>query len=320
MPEFITATLPSSPTPAPTHTPLPPTIAPTVAPVPGTTTSEVNVRANTSTASQSLGTIPAFSTIQVIGKDASGKWFQVVFNNGIGWVRADFVQVNNPAQIPVVDVELGSGSGARGVVLRGVNVRSGPGKEFESLGLLNENDVVTILGRESSGTWIKIEYAASPDGTGWVASEYLQIENAAAIPALDDAPPGSVESVTPPASISSAPLDGDSAENPIAIFELSYASAREIQFRGALSEDDRQDWIGFSSQDSRIVIEVLCDSNLIQVELLETGGAQPLISTPCGSSLPAQVKPNVTYLFQLMLTSNGSAAFINYEIRMNMAD
>ena len=67
LPEFVTATLPPTSIPQATHTPLPPTSIPTTPPVAGTTNTQINVRAETNTASESYGVIPAFTQVQITG-------------------------------------------------------------------------------------------------------------------------------------------------------------------------------------------------------------------------------------------------------------
>ena len=105
---IITATLPQINTPIPTSTPLPTTTAKPFEPVEGQTTSEVNVRTSASAASQQMGTIEIFATLQVFGKDPAGKWWMIAFpegSDGRGWVAAEFVQVADSAAVPVINVE-----------------------------------------------------------------------------------------------------------------------------------------------------------------------------------------------------------------------
>ena len=327
LPEFVTATLPPTAIPVVTQTPLPPTIAPTIAPIAGTTTTEVNVRADTSTASETLGTISAFSTIQITGKDASGNWIQILFNDGTGWVRADYVQVNDAsAEIPVVGAETGNGVGTRGVVLRGVYVRSGPGQDFDSFGLLNQNDVVAILGKDSSGAWMNIQYPAAPDGTGWVAAEFLQIENNVdAIPLVEEEVQVKETDLpeTPQAILPSkiAWLDNDTADAPLATFNLSAATSRSVQFQGEVSapNGDGEDWLSFSSQSDGVVIQVLCESGAIQVELMQLD-VRNLLDVNCGSAQQIQVTPNQEYQLRITPVLSNEQVFIKYEIRIKTED
>lgn len=322
---FVTATLPFTSAPITTKTPLPPTTAPTIAPIAGTTTSEVNVRADTSTVSESLGTIPAFSTIQIIGRDASGNWLRILFNDGAGWVRKDYVQVSDASvDIPVLGAETGSGSAGRGVVLRGVYVRSGPGKDFGSYGLLNQNDVVAILGKDTSGMWMKIKYPASADGTGWVAAEFLQIENGDAISTVEviAEAPATEAAETPTSSSSSLQTtsltDGDTANVPLAKFFLSPASIRLVQFQGGVSAADGEDWVLFSSQSTEVVIQVLCETGGIKVELLLTENDSSPLELDCGTQ-SIHVDQGQDYLLRISLALTGDPVSRTYELKIKIS-
>jgi hypothetical protein len=41
--------------------------------------------------------------------------------------------------------------------------------------MLNINDDVRITGQTLNGVWLQIEYPASPDGKGWVATAYITL-------------------------------------------------------------------------------------------------------------------------------------------------
>ncbi len=104
-PFIITATLPPTPIPPPTLTPVLPTPSPTLAPVTGTTSTQLNVRGDPSTSGALLGMIGPFAKVQIVGKDSSGKWYQIIYpqgKDGKGWIIAQYVQVDNPTAIPTI--------------------------------------------------------------------------------------------------------------------------------------------------------------------------------------------------------------------------
>jgi len=322
LPEFVTATLPPTATPFATHTSLPPTAVATVAPISGRTTTEVNLRQGTSTASPSLGTIPAFSNIQITGKDTSGLWVQVIFNGNTGWVRADFVQADDAAaEIPVLGGEAGSGSGFRGVVLRGVNIRSGPGTNFDSLGLLNQNDVVPVTGRDSSGGWFQVEYQ---NGSGWIATEFLQVENSEAIPVINAAPQTSAPSEISPQTeaayfAKTARMDNDSPSLPLAVFELGENTSK-VFFQGDVSAPagDTEDWIGFSSNGGQVAIQVLCSAGPLHVELLKPNGTVEILSSECNKESIVTLAPKQTYTLKIASSPSNESLYIHYQIKLNI--
>lgn len=102
---LITATLPPTQTPRPSPTPLPVTPSPPAQPVEGQTTSQLNVRSAPSASSDMLGTVYMFSKVQIVGQDASGGWYLIQFPespSGAGWITAQFVQVSDAADVPVI--------------------------------------------------------------------------------------------------------------------------------------------------------------------------------------------------------------------------
>ncbi len=63
-----------------------------------------------------------------------------------------------------------------------VNVRSGPGTGYDSLGQLEAGVKVAILQQDSPGTWYEILYPASAQGTAWVAAEFVTLDEGSVIP------------------------------------------------------------------------------------------------------------------------------------------
>lgn len=57
------------------------------------------------------------------------------------------------------------------VLVEGVNVRSGPGTEFATVGGLFQNERVALLGRNGAGDWVQV---ALPGGTGWIFAQLVE--------------------------------------------------------------------------------------------------------------------------------------------------
>ncbi|MGC1378641.1 MAG: SH3 domain-containing protein, partial [Anaerolineales bacterium] len=99
-PPFYTATLFPTLTPQPSATYSPPTITPTIEPLDATTNAQVNVRTGPDQSKTSLGLIDFGAKVQIIGKDASGKWWRIVYpgaSSGVGWVTAAFITFSGDA-------------------------------------------------------------------------------------------------------------------------------------------------------------------------------------------------------------------------------
>jgi hypothetical protein len=58
----------------------------------------------------------------------------------------------------------------------GVNVRTGPSAAvYPSVGHLNPGDTAPAHGKSPGGDWVQIEYAAAPNGKGWVYAPYVAV-------------------------------------------------------------------------------------------------------------------------------------------------
>lgn len=321
-PEFVTATLPPTAIPQPTSTPAPPSPAPTVPPIEGTTTTQVNVREETSTTSENLGVIPQFTAVQIIGQDATGTWYRIIYAespSGSGWVRSEYVQVNASAEIPVILPSTGSGSGMSGLVIQRINIRSGTGANFESLGFLEQNDVVLVTGRDASGLWLQIEFSDSPDGIGWASAEFLQVEDIESLPVIGDtAGTGDTETETPQSTAIPAAADGDSQQEPLAKVVFVPGGIRTLQLESDLSapEGDFEDWIEFSSSGMGVVIQLSCSSGVLQVELQETGSVLETFIISCGSSQFLSTISDKSYLLRLTLPPADGFQVLHYRLKI----
>lgn len=326
-PDFVTATLPSTMIPrvgqatqVPTQTePVPSTVTESnISPIEGITTTQVNVRAGPSTASESLGLIGPFVKVQVIGKDANGSWYQIIYAesaNGKGWVRAEFVQANAAAEIPLVETTSSSGSAVSGLVIQKVNVRDGPDIGHELLGVLNSSDVVFITGKDPSGEWIQIEFASAPDGKGWVTAEFLQMGNIETVPIIGD----SVDETTTPTPnvfMMSAMQDGDSIQAPLAMAAFSPAGPRALQMSGDVSapDGDLEDWIQFTTAGEVVAIQVACPGNTLRVELWQN--EKPVDDLPCGDKSFVTVAPNSIYFLRLSESSVNMPGYTSYTLKV----
>lgn len=57
-----------------------------------------------------------------------------------------------------------------------VNVRSGPGTDYERVGTLVRGQSGAILGQaQTVGVWLKIVYIGGPENTGWVAQDVIKV-------------------------------------------------------------------------------------------------------------------------------------------------
>ena len=59
----------------------------------------------------------------------------------------------------------------------GVNVRTGPGFEYPVIGVAPFSSVLEVVGVSQDGTWWVVNVPSSLNSQGWVAGEYVRVEN-----------------------------------------------------------------------------------------------------------------------------------------------
>ena len=252
-----TATPGLAPTPSltPTATGTPP--PPTPAPVEGTLTLKVNVRSGPDASYASLGLLDAGEKVAITAKDNSGTWYRILYTpapGGFGWVAAQFVQlVSAGAAVPLEATPTPAGPVGR--VLQRLNVRSGPGLTFDSLGMLEPDAIVSLTGKNLTASWFQILYPAGPGGIGWVTAQYIQAD-AADLPVLDDygTPVAASASgptpipLTPTPTVGPAYADGNSAADPGVRVLFSSGGTRRFTYSSQVStpRGDPADWLEFT--------------------------------------------------------------------------
>src|SRR5574341_200868 len=329
-PFIITSTLPPTIPPPITDTPPPPALLPTAAPIEGTTSTQLNVRGEPSTAGVPLGLISAFAKVQIIGKDSSGNWYQILYTaapDGKGWVTAQYVQVKDKEAIPVIGGASGSGSGPSGVVTQQVNVRSGPGTDSRALGTLNPNDVITLTGKDANGAWLQIRYAGAPDGKGWIAAAYVQTSGAEDLPIIS--PSGEVVGTGTPTTVPptitptlvAAPQDGDSAQSPAVNITFSPSGTGSLIYSSDVSapQGDQEDWIQFTPYNPVVTMALACTGNgTLKVELWQNGSLlQNWGSLACSGTRQLSLSSGQPYLLRLyVVPANSGLEYIRYTLSL----
>ena len=124
------------------------------------TANSVNLRTGPSTSYKSLGTLKKGTALTVLEK--SGNWYKVTIRatDQTGYVFASYVKVT-------------SASGIKGAInANGVNLRTGPGTNYKSLGTLKKKTAVTILGK--SVNWYQVIVDAT-GARGYVYATYVTV-------------------------------------------------------------------------------------------------------------------------------------------------
>ena len=77
-----------------------------------------------------------------------------------------------------------------------INVRSGPGTDYDSIGVMIAGQVAAALGRSAGGSWIMVKYPGVASGEGWVYSPLVTLLGGGDLPIVEP-PPTSTPRVTP---------------------------------------------------------------------------------------------------------------------------
>ena len=77
-----------------------------------------------------------------------------------------------------------------------INVRSGPGTDYASVGILLGGELAPAKGRSEAGLWIQVVYPGVEGGLAWVYAPNVTIREAASLPIVEP-PPRPTPRVTP---------------------------------------------------------------------------------------------------------------------------
>lgn len=123
------------------------------------TSSSVNLRAEATTASASLGKLTDQARVAIL--DTAEGFYKVAYNGTVGYMSADYVEAQ-----PIMNIECG---GAK-VTTAVLNVRSGPGTGNDIVTKLYEGNVAKIIGINNG--WFKVQYGGK---TGYVSPDYVTV-------------------------------------------------------------------------------------------------------------------------------------------------
>jgi uncharacterized protein YraI len=194
----------------------PPPSAPTA-----TALEAVNIRSGPGTLYPSFGVAPRGATGEVIGKSANGQWWVVRLPItfaavGQGWVSAQFVQVTDADNVPVmpapplpptVEVQPPPAGAPNATAIEAVHVRSGPGTQFPAFGIAPRGTRGEVIGVSQNGRWwvVRIPTHLVGRGQGWVSADWVTTQNTSDVPVI---PPPSdeprVQPTPPPPGVPTA--------------------------------------------------------------------------------------------------------------------
>jgi uncharacterized protein YgiM (DUF1202 family) len=149
------------------------------APANATAYGTINVRSGPGAQYEIIGQLDADEQVTVDGREsAKGGWLRVTLEGGIiGWVASFAVLLDGDVEsLPIIPAELPTPDG--GAVTMSaygrVNVRSGPGMQYNIVGQFDVDDTAQVTGRsDTNNDWLYVE---NDDLKGWVAYFTVTIE------------------------------------------------------------------------------------------------------------------------------------------------
>lgn len=147
----------------------------------GIATTSVNLREGPSTEYPVVGGAQPGQCGQIVGRNDNTSWWAVSTTQGVVWVSAAYVNAFNTANVPVLaapplppDLPTppppDQPSSDYVITTEPVNVRTGPGNQFPSLGKVPAGTVFQVLG--SANGWLNVSLPGSPNNQGWISGSY----------------------------------------------------------------------------------------------------------------------------------------------------
>ena len=135
-----------------------------------TATAPLNVRAGASTLASILGTLEVGESVAITGSQAGG-WIPVSYNGRNAFVYAAYLSFGSSTEAPAT----GDQSAGDATATTALNVRTGPGTDYNVIAVLSTGESVATRGGDNDG-WTPISYAGQD---AWVATRYLSTGQAA---------------------------------------------------------------------------------------------------------------------------------------------
>lgn len=128
------------------------------------TTANLNLRTGGGTNYRSIGVIPKGERVTVL--QTSRGWAKVSSSQGTGWASESYLKATAGSTTP--QKQTPETSTSTGYTAANLNLRTGAGISYRSVGVIPQGEKVTIY--RSSGNWAQV---SSSKGTGWVSKSYL---------------------------------------------------------------------------------------------------------------------------------------------------
>jgi uncharacterized protein YgiM (DUF1202 family) len=147
-----------------------------------------------------MGVAPDGARAEVIGESQDGEWWAIrvpstLSSEGTAWVLKVFTSATSISGVPVLPTpDLprnitpdAPASGAPALITREpLNVRTGPGTAFPSLGRVGQGTVLAVVGVSPDREYylVNVPTSIDPSGRGWVAARFVRSVNVSNVPVV----------------------------------------------------------------------------------------------------------------------------------------
>lgn len=182
---------------------------------------------------------------RIIGMNEEESWWAVempYLQGGRGWVMAERVQAENTLAVKVVSAEGSPVQEAQvfsGKALTNINVRSGPGLNYQKVGVVEMEQEVQLLGVDPQGFWYQIQAADGPDGKGWIAVDYIQTSDSDELPVVGFQPANANKDIPTPPS-------GEPSLTALAVINIRAGPDTNFEILGKLQQGQSAEILGIS--------------------------------------------------------------------------
>ena len=129
----------------------------------------LNVRKTPGTDGEYAGLLTNGDTVEIVGVDSSTGWYKIKFEGGYAYItnKSEYVEIisgdpNGTTTVSKVEV-----------LADNLNVRSGPGTSYNSIGVVSKGFIADIIETDSTTGWYKISYNGE---YGWVTNNTTYVK------------------------------------------------------------------------------------------------------------------------------------------------
>lgn len=168
--------------------PLPPTPTPPIAAYAVVATGALNLRSGPGISFNIVAVAAWGEQLALLGRNANGSWALVKNSANVdGWVNASYVHTSVPVMsLPEIGAPAPTPTAV--VTVASVNVRTGPGGQYDGFAILYQNQTVAAIGRSADAAWVQVRLGNGE--VGWVSITTVQLSvSVDTLPVVEVGPP-----------------------------------------------------------------------------------------------------------------------------------